>query len=789
MDSLEWNLDQREFQIIEIIQIQLIQGQTDLSDSNEKLRLLVLSHQIAQFGIPAFFLESSPSYVKENFSMNPVVMVFDFADSLKNFQIPPFFNLTTFTINFETTFTSEISDHIQRALMLLYYYKHYDHSPLYHTSFLLFPSTDIWYDPFLVQFIPVRIQGRLRFRTLVLNELKIQIDCKSSIKPQSIVLISPFEHPFFVIDSNDIQITAQYVDKTIHTFSKSEIRVSRVLKPSPSLFCAFQDIGTIKSNSTTSSESFSQIYETGSNFVLSEEELRDFFNEKIESKYKKELEEMQIESSEFKDSPATIDVILTEQIMDSKFRKQVSNTLKPLCLFPSKKQDVTLSITQYDTYYEKNYGLSKMSVESVPKSIYSKASIPSIKIEIPNVIVAQKGQIFEISAKNVIKSWIPDMLRPISGPKNAHYKVYADSILSENHTKQFLSELIHEYSLLGFGKLDAYSKEYPFCFSNPEEIKGHISTFIGENKLLEFNKYPTIIFIFVDKEYRKSIQPNMHTIFIDPHYVNDSNIEYFKELSFHVYSQIRIFSDIPSIEVVDIIKTFNPKNFIPTDIFFGFRYQPPFLLQRMQANTLIIRVFWDPISTETVWTDDAGSTLHVVKMKNLSAITSAFDDLLKVFNDIKLILSIGIVADCISPRIIDSVKNMSNINLYTITATPYVQVYRSSKFKEDSIIFTNYEQTSTIPDGNVKPLLSCFVVSKRFPSYQLSLYFTSNSNQMDTLKSIATNLSNLSWLSVKPGSEKRTVGYPPGLNLLFQKMPANSHAVNLFEFLPYNDLI
>ena len=87
----------------------------------------------------------------------------------------------------------------------------------------------------------------------------------------------------------------------------------------------------------------------------------------------------------------------------------------------------------------------------------------------------------------------------------------------------------------------------------------------------------------------------------------------------------------------------------------------------------------------------------------------------------------------------------------------------------------------------MKPLVSCYVVSRRFPAYYLSLYYSSDPNYTETLKSIAINLSNLSWLSVRPGHEKRTIGYPPGFNLILQKIPANSSAVNKFEFLPYDD--
>ena len=695
MDALDWNLDQREFQTVEITQIQFIQGQTDLSDSQEKLRLLVLSHQIAQFGVPAFFLESAPKYLQENFTTEPVVIVYDFENKFQDFMLPQFFKSSSFTIDFSITFTKEIIDHIQRSIILLYYYKYFDNFPIYHSSFLLFSCTGSWYDQFLLHFIPLRFRDRLRFRILILTNLQIQIDTQSPLKERSIILISPFEHPFLVISSTTTQITVQYVDESIHTFTRSEITISQILKPSPSLIGAYQDLKTIRSLITPSSETFSQMCQSGSkSFAISKEELHDFFQKKIDEQAKKEMEELQIESSEFEDLPASIDVILSEQIPDLELRMQISKSLKPLCLFPSKKQDVLISITPYDTFYERNYGISKMSIPTLPSPFFTKTTVQSIKIEIPNVIVAQKGQLFEASAKNVIKNWINELYRPISGPKNAHFVVFADSLLRENHTKQFFSHLTHTYSLLGFGELTIYPKINAFFFSNPEDVKNNVFSFMRKNQQLEFSTFPTVIFIIVDKDYSHSIRLNMPTILISPHDVNVGNFDYFKLISFHIYSRIRIRSPEPDLDLSDFQdcpQTSPPNNlhkFKPLDIFFGFRYQPPFLLQRIQDTVLILYVFWDPISTESVWTDDTGSTLHSTKMKNLFTIIATYEELKKVFNDIKLILSIGIFFDNVSPKFIESLIHVPNVNLFTINPAPFVQVSFSTKVDEDSIIFT-----------------------------------------------------------------------------------------------------
>jgi hypothetical protein len=46
------------------------------------------------------------------------------------------------------------------------------------------------------------------------------------------------------------------------------------------------------------------------------------------------------------------------------------------------------------------------------------------------------------------------------------------------------------------------------------------------------------------------------------------------------------------------------------------------------------------------------------------------------------------------------------------------------------------------------------------------------------------NMSHLSWLSVKPGSEKRMILYPPHVCALLRKNDSETLVVNRFKFLP-----
>ena len=195
MDS--WNLSSQNYTDILISQISLSSRFNDDKNS-ENLRILVLSHQLSQFGIPAFYLDSSPSYSLEK-TNGPTVIAFDIYSKLSEFKIPYWAESREWNWNASSYFSFEISEHFSRALVLLKYYQKFNVYSMYFTSYLLFPPQRSIIEPFLFQPVVVRRKGKIHIRTVLQGGIEISI-LKAPRTIGSFVLIPPFEHPFKVVE-------------------------------------------------------------------------------------------------------------------------------------------------------------------------------------------------------------------------------------------------------------------------------------------------------------------------------------------------------------------------------------------------------------------------------------------------------------------------------------------------------------------------------------------------------------------------------------------------------------
>ena len=86
----------------------------------------------------------------------------------------------------------------------------------------------------------------------------------------------------------------------------------------------------------------------------------------------------------------------------------------------------------------------------------------------------------------------------------------------------------------------------------------------------------------------------------------------------------------------------------------------------------------------------------------------------------------------------------------------------------------------------VQPSATCYVMSKFQPPYMASIYRRGGNQQ---LLEYVTKMSHLSWLSVKPGDEKRTISYPPHICALLRKNNCTCLTISRFEFLPSQEKI
>ena len=825
---MEWNLETQEFQTIKVYCIQLVSNAADLSDSPVSLRLLVLSHQLAHFGIPAFFLNKKPNIFVDGDS-GPSIIAFDLDKRVDEFPFPYFFEKFLLEMNVSQNFPKEFMDYLQRGVTLYKYYKQYSYSPLYFTSYLLFPASKHFPEAFVQKYVPVLINGKLKFRVLVLGDLHLVNNNLGNLHRKSIILVPPYEHPFLVIESLKDKVKVKNVNHEILTFNRKDIKVSIVLNPSISLYMAFKkDHSKDEVISNPDKLGVFCQFKMVDQFSMPADKIKEFFQKKIEEDRKKKMSQHMFSSSSLETVPASLDTILTEQITNkdciSLFKAQTQLfSIIPLC-----STDVKIKYIQDNTFFEICYGLTKFSRPKFSLSTYSNCNSQIIDLFPPKVSVRKNNMRYFVSAPDVINKWIPDGYIPLSGEKNANFIVFSAASISEKSVKHFFISLSNAYSQYGFGRLTPFRKFQAFVFTNSHDVERCIGNFLTLQPLSEFNQYPTVAFVINNKELKVNIQPHIYLSYIDPLQVQNGSPEICNKISFLVYSRIRsnmgdhFFETFQSNSLNSQMITNNMNNFVtnnsknmnqphniahglnnqpnlnnyeyidPNKIFFGYRYQPPFCLVREPGfeKSIHLIICWDIESYTSVWTDDIGSILTIEKVAN---ITTFYQFLIQTSSTIgegsTISMSILIFNEHTTPEIFqtfESIKNY-NINVFTITPTPYVQIKPKSKndAEHDYFIFSPSEKSyDTLYKFDI---LSCgFVLSKRFPSYYLTLLHTNSPQTQEVIQNVAKTLSNLSWTSVRPGSEKRINSYPPILNLLVQKISPPTRIVNNFEFLPFN---
>jgi hypothetical protein len=130
------------------------------------------------------------------------------------------------------------------------------------------------------------------------------------------------------------------------------------------------------------------------------------------------------------------------------------------------------------------------------------------------------------------------------------------------------------------------------------------------------------------------------------------------------------------------------------------------------------------------------------------------------------------------------------VGIFAIAPEPKVQVLFRGDFDDDAVIFAEPEQSRMGRENLAAPAANCYVVSQYLPAYCVSYYGGKPEGPAkDILLEQVREWSHLSWLTVKPGSEKRTVSYPLQIVALIRKTaPLCSH-ISMYEFLPSSEQI
>lgn len=408
-----------------------------------------------------------------------------------------------------------------------------------------------------------------------------------------------------------------------------------------------------------------------------------------------------------------------------------------------------------------------------------------------------------------------------------------------------------------------------------ESMKRAVFTFLSSEALLQFQDFPIVAFIiggpschFFTLENDKAVSssmnfmdndqcPHIHTVYISPEMIINATEEKIKELAFIVYGGIRTYKQGPigniefilkqklltqkaqhqiqqlqsqqgpnqEIQIQQLKKRIKYTDFF-YKLFFGYRYQPPFILKQLSDslytfnidlntnNGINLNVAWDRFSGVAVWTNDAGDLLHSVDAQAFNDILFMITSLRSFNSNLIKKISISLLEEYLGQSFCEKFIQYlpADVDLFTIYHAPMVKARFSDTYKGDIAIFEESEVKngiSKIPlkklnemqnnpaaaaanpnninnitfvfDPPANPEATCYVLSQLHPAYKVSIY---KGGGQERLLQFVKTMSHLSWLSVKPGCENRSSSYPPHINALIQQNKSNCTRISQFEFLP-----
>lgn len=817
MTYVKWNLDPLEITELDIYEISIIQEALDIHKSADDKRLLILSHYLAYNRTPAFFLRQPPKYssLKNDFTTvnNSVVVVFDLYRTFKKIKLFDWCKIDYWKWEIASSvYQDQIYDDFQRALNVASYYEFERLKPIYFSSYLLFPQSKSISEPFLYQKIPIQRDKTLCIRTSMQGSLDFIVDYRSPPKIGSYILLPPHEHPFCVISTSRSNMTIRSVENKTMTVDTSTTIFILITKPCVLMSKFFMIDSSLTENEFSSTASNSISHQQNYSFHKKPEfkvqyfkpvEFHDYSEEEIDAFLNDIFSESSSVSTEiiYQDQ-ATIDCpkLTTDQILSQIVIEKSEREIIKQCIgdgeLPSIRVNLKLPISTFLSFFRFDFGFADVKPPFHAQNLMSCSSCRYDKLGIPSVLVNYGGKIKSIPANTVIDQWEEQRIQPISGPKSSHFVVFSLSSIKPSAVKLFFTQFINTYNMLNFGTLSPLQHDEPFHFLTFEEMPIEINSFFSKNSQTQFQQYPVLSFIVAPPIYNTDFTPHSIVSYVRPESIFSATEDDLKTLAFVVYSRIRTFKPCP-FGMIDI------GTHETSILFFGFRYEPPFLLGRKKndelgmhqnENSMTIHIAWDEMTKKSSWIDDTGSILHVLPNTDFNRIHSLINDAIQLFHGIELKFTLTILAEGISSELYKEISDsfgqtMNSFTLFAVSPAPTVQVLFEEQFDDDAVIFAPAEQFLQSYSGTeyMKPQSTCYVVAHTLPAYSVSLYSNPAFNWKpadEFVLEYAKQMSHLSWLSVKPGSEVRTISYPPHISALLRKTGAYVKRVSRYEFLP-----
>ena len=769
-------------------------------EDNIPLRLLLLSHQFAYHGVPAFYLEKCPNvpfFANQHLTDKKFVILFDLFDKIADLEIPDWVSLTKHIWELPQMYNQHFVYLFQRCITLYYLYKLIDFKPIYFTTFLYFEEDPFYpLQSFFVRFCPVLHENQLGIRTLIQNDKNTTIFGNSSVLQRGrSILLSPYDWPFTVVSVSGNTLTLQSIDTSIvradlkkakfvilTKFSKSFFRENVTVKPKTTLpkpKCSFQKITSFKFTENEWTDFFH------SHFFLSEE---DSSNQK-----KKENQSI------IEDTPSTAYDFLTEQCeacysksyyatLGTRQEKRMAarDQIKKIYSivgddnsFPPNMHMVLPKISRALSTLELNITFpSPQLTKHSPQILGEVSGFEYQQVPIPQLSVVQDESVTSIPANSVLEDWVENRRAPLQGEKDLHYIIFTDESVSSSAAQDFAQIISESYCKYRLGKLKPISSDITRSFPS-DQLEDRVLRYLNENKTFDFHKEPEVLFIFTDLNFEDKL--SAYSLFIQSKWVKSPVETVYDSLAFRLYTKVRVFNSTPygSFDLTEQKKGIyeavdKSKITLETNLFFGMRFSPPYALPVTPEIRMHLAVLVRENEFVVVVTDSTVQTLDQFHIKEIAHLHELIKGLSSFTNNETVVT---IFSDGLNESIFEKLKSALS-DLQVIFVTLHTLCYIQTNVKTDNDFVVTTSEVPFFP-GTAQPSARCVVCSGSLQSYTLGIY----DNSLDTLISIAYEFSAMSWVSIKPGMEKRTYSLPPHIAGLF-----SIHHIDLSILTPFNFL-
>lgn len=789
-----WNLDPKHIIQMELVQISMIPQSTEIEVDSEEKRLIILCHFLAANGIPALYLSKPPDYMNSN-TNSRVVMVFDMDQKLRNIDLPYYVDTASTMFDFHRRRSKSMMFHFKRALTLVLLYKYFKYKPIYMTSYIIIPEgDDEWPGPIIVRHDPVILSDGLAIRTLVLGDIGISFRVNMCICRHNYILVSPYEQPFYVanlLQNNTLE--CKYLNGSTYRFSYSDEKIMILLDPPPYLSKLYK--GKIEMPKAIPNPRLNQniqIYNKSFRqykvFHISMKEIDEFFrrSKTLETKEPEKQEEPVTDDQKddiFIEIEPSIEDIISEFIIPHEVYGKLVSILDKYYLVPF-DQHIPMMGNNPVLLSMLSFTVKIRSILS-PDNFYNFTVFNNIsrciKLEVPTLCINQNGSSTNIPANDLFKFWENERLQPISGKKECFLVIIADRKLNHERVLDYKNNLQHVYNLYGLGTLrDSPKYDSPILIEK-DYIEATISSMTQEDKLIEFRNYPLMVIVLSD--IISDIKHNLYIKFVMPN-SNEMQPEGIRSTAFVIYTLIRIHSNA---NIYGYKTIANMSKYLRGLL--DYRYQPAYILLATSSD-LVLHLAWEPRIGHAVIIDECGTMFanyeEITEAKQISDIYQEIESFMK---PIQVTMIIVILGEGLTQEQLTSYKQfLPRLQVYTIAPMPSIQTYYQDIECRDIFVFSSYEYSES-EDIFQHPIETGFVISKKYTSYMINLYQHEQFVQpKDAIIDYAKQISNLSWLSIKPDFNERATAFPPHIAALLQTTKTDLYKFTPLDFLPFSGL-